>query len=88
MRPCQSDGHCVINKLTRSSCGTCRLEKCFSQGMDMSLIRSIPAYPRVNKKVPRPSTSEERQVELPMVKFFFMIIRDYFHRDSLLANDT
>lgn len=70
MRPCQFDSDCVITQLTRSSCGLCRLEKCFAQGMDISLIRSIPPYPRVNKKIPRLNTSEEKQFQLSAVRFF------------------
>lgn len=68
MHSCQYNGHCKISKSTRSYCNTCRLEKCFAEGMDPSLIRSIPPYPRVNHRVQKTCTTEQNDFELPMVK--------------------
>jgi thyroid hormone receptor beta len=39
IRPCQYDGKCEMNMLTRKQCTACRLEKCVSVGMSKDLIR-------------------------------------------------
>ncbi|UJR36653.1 hypothetical protein I4U23_029370 [Adineta vaga] len=39
---CQLENNCEITQITRSGCSACRLKKCFSTGMNSSLIRYIP----------------------------------------------
>jgi len=38
--PCQYNGNCEININTRHVCSSCRLVKCFANGMQSDLIRS------------------------------------------------
>jgi hypothetical protein len=37
--PCEYDGHCEVNKVTRRACGSCRLRKCSAIGMSADRIR-------------------------------------------------
>jgi hypothetical protein len=39
VRPCQYDGECEVNMLTRTMCTACRLGKCFAVGMSANLIQ-------------------------------------------------
>ncbi|CAF0855630.1 unnamed protein product [Adineta steineri] len=47
VRPCQDNGRCHVNKVTRKLCTACRLCKCFAVGMHSDFIRK-PDY-RIRK---------------------------------------
>ena len=47
--PCARSNQCDINIHTRQDCQACRLNKCFSKGMQVSMFRTCPT-PK-NKKV-------------------------------------
>ncbi len=77
MPKCQFENNCSITKLTRSYCSTCRLERCFADGMDPLIIRSVPKESRDSKKIRTSRITEQKQVQLLMVrltKFFFVCI--------------
>ena len=62
MPDCQFDNDCSITKLTRSYCASCRLKKCFAEGMDPLIIRCAPSSSQNSKKILLAKISEQKQV--------------------------
>jgi tmRNA-binding protein len=44
------DNHCEINILNRHVCASCRLTKCFTNGMQIELIRSSQSKKHKNNR--------------------------------------
>ncbi len=68
MPECQFDNDCPITKSTRSYCATCRLKKCFAEGMDPLIIRSAPNGSKKSKKILISKNSGQQQVRQSMLR--------------------
>ncbi|UJR20263.1 hypothetical protein I4U23_023394 [Adineta vaga] len=55
--PCNFDGHCEINNITRHICSSCRLAKCFHCGMKTDRFR--PSRKTTSIKLPNPYQSKQ-----------------------------
>ncbi|KAL0984817.1 hypothetical protein UPYG_G00147340 [Umbra pygmaea] len=55
---CHRDKNCIINKITRNRCQSCRLEKCFVVGMSKESVRNDRSKRKEKKETPKMTLME------------------------------
>lgn len=74
---CFFEGNCPINRQKRQLCSACRLEKCFSNGMQKQLLRASTAKVgrkyRKAKETTKTVVIHSRQVKYVVIEMMFRV---------------